>query len=159
MITRRVAVPAVGVIALVLATAALSAGGGAGRSLVLNVRIEPASFTTSDIAPKGRSAGDTTTFSGAVTRAGKPFGRYEDVDIGIDQRIQGVLRHAVLLLPDGSLVIEGGGGNVAAGGWTPKPSDVFAVVGGTGAYAGRTGTARMKDLGGTTLQLTIEVTR
>jgi len=149
------AAAAAGVLALV--TAGISAGGGTARTLVLEVRVEKASFVGNDIAPKGHSAGDTFTFSGSVTRAGKAFGRYEDVDVAVDEKIQGVVRNAALLLPDGTLVIQGAGGNVAASGWKPSVGDAFAVVGGTGAYAGARGTVHPKDLSDSVLRLTIQL--
>jgi hypothetical protein len=144
-----------GVMALV--AAGLSAGGGSTRSLVLDVRLEKTSFVTDDVAPKGRSVGDTYTFSGSVTRANKPFGRYEDVDVSVDGKIQGFVRTAMLLLPDGTIAVQGGGGNVAANGWKPGANDELAVVGGTGAYAGVSGTLRPDDLSDSVMRLTIKL--
>ena len=156
MIARRASVAAAlaGVVALV--ATGLSAGGGATRSLVLDVRFEKRSLVTDDVAPKGRSVGDTYTFSGSITRAGKPFGRYEDVDFNIDRRIQGLVRTAMLLLSDGTLAVQGGGGNVGASGWKPGANLELAVVGGTGAYAGARGTVRVVELG-RVMRLTVQL--
>jgi len=157
MIARRAIVAAViaGVVALV--AAGLSAGGGAARSLVLDVRFEKTSFVTDDLAPKGRSVGDTYVFSGSISRAGKPFGRYEGVDVSVDGKIQGFVRTAMLLLSDGTIAVQGGGGNVGANGWKPSANDELAVVGGTGAYAGVRGTLRAVELGGPVIRLTIRL--
>lgn len=144
-----------GVLALV--AAGLSAGGGATRPLVLDVRFEKASFVTDDVAPKGRSVGDTWVYSGAVTRAGAPFGRYEGVDVGVDRKIQGFVRTAMLLLSNGTIAVQGGGGNVGAGGWKPGANDELAVVGGTGAYAGVRGTLRAVELSDPVMRFTIKL--
>ena len=133
MTARRAIVAAAIAGVVALAAAGLSAGGGATRSLVLDVRFEKASFVTEDVAPKGRSVGDTYTFSGSITRAGKPFGRYEDVDFNVDGKIQGFVRTAMLLLPDGTIAVQGGGGNRGASGWQPPARDRLAIVGGTAA--------------------------
>ena len=63
MSARRAASAAAVVGVIALAAAGFSAGGGAARSLVLDVRFEKASFVTDDVAPKGRSVGDTYVFS------------------------------------------------------------------------------------------------
>ena len=142
---------------LALVAAGLSAGGGATRSLVLDVRFEKTSFVTDDVAPKGRSVGDTWVYSAAVTRAGAPFGRYEGVDVGVDGKIQGFVRTAMLLLSDGTIAVQGGGGNVGASGWKPgaTENDDLAVVGGTGAYAGVRGTLRAVELSDPVMRFTI----
>lgn len=157
MTAKRAIVAATVACAIALVAAGLSAGGGATRSLVLDVRFDKTSFVTDDVAPKGRSVGDTYVFSGSVTRAGKPFGRYEDVDVSVDGRIQGVVRTAMLLLPDGTIAVQGGGGNVGATGWKPGANDEFAVVGGTGSYAGARGTLRPENLSDSVMRLTVRL--
>jgi hypothetical protein len=124
---------------------------------VLDVRFEKTSFVTDDVAPRGRSVGDTWVYSGAVTRAGAPFGRYEGVDVGIDGKIQGFVRTAMLLLSDGTIAVQGGGGNVGANGWKPGANDELAVVGGTGAYAGVRGTLRAVELSDPVMRFTIKL--
>ena len=157
MIARRAIVAAVIVGVVALVAAGLSAGGGAARSLVLDVRFEKTSFVTDDLAPKGRSVGDTYVFSGSISRTGKPFGRYEGVDVSVDGKIQGFVRTAMLLLSDGTIAVQGGGGNVGASGWKPGANDELAVVGGTRAYAGMRGTLRAVELGGPVMRLTIQL--
>ena len=157
MTARRALVAAAiaGVVALV--AAGLSAGGGATRSFMLDVRLDKTSLVTDDVAPKGRSVGDTYVFSGSITRAGKPFGRYEEVDVAVDGKIQGVVRTAMLLLPDGTIAVQGGGGNVGASGWKPRANDELAVVGGTDAYGGVSGTLRPEDVSDSVMRLTIKL--
>ncbi len=157
MIVRRALVAAAIAGAVALVAAGLSAGGGATRSLVLDVRFEKTSFVTDDAAPRGRSVGDTWVYSGAVTRAGAPFGRYEGVDVGVDGKIQGFVRTAMLLLADGTIAVQGGGGNVGANGWKPSANDELAVVGGTGAYAGVRGTLRAVELSDPVMRFTIKL--
>lgn len=157
MTAKRAIVAATVACAIALVAAGLSAGGGATRSLVLDVRFDKTSFVTDDVSPKGRSVGDTYVFSGSITRAGKPFGRYEDVDVTVDGKIQGVVRTAMLLLPDGTIAVQGGGGNVGASGWKPGANDALAVVGGTGAYAGVRGTLRAVELSEPVMRFTIKL--
>jgi len=157
MTARRTIVAAAIAGAIALVAAGLSAGGGATRTLVLDVRFEKTSFVTDDVAPKGRSVGDTWVYSGAVTRAGAAFGRYEGVDVGVDGKIQGFVRTAMLLLSDGTIAVQGGGGNVGASGWKPGAKDELAVVGGTGAYAGVRGTLHVVELSDPVMRFTIKL--
>ena len=152
--------------ALLLACAALAAvasvhaaSATAPHRLVLIATYEKGSFVTDDVPPKGRSAGDQTFFSAALTRGGVAAGRLEDMDVGIDRRIQGVARWITLLLPDGTIVAAGGGGNRGASGWKPDASDRFAVLGGTKSYEGVRGEIVVGDLPDGKQQLTIDLIR
>ena len=157
MTARRAFAAAAAVGAIALVAAGLSAGGSTARTLVLEVRFEKTSFVTDDVAPKGQSLGDTWVYSGAVTRAGEPFGRYEGVDVGVDGKIQGFVRTSMLLLSDGTIAVQGGGGNVGASGWKPGAKDELAVVGGTGAYAGVRGTLHAVELSDPVMRFTIKL--
>jgi hypothetical protein len=125
--------------------------------LVLTATYEKSSFVTDDVPPKGRSVGDQTFFSASLTRAGVPTGRLEDMDVAIDRRIQGLTRWITLLLPDGTIVAAGGGGNRGASGWKPEASDRFAVLGGTKAYEGARGEIVVRDLPDEKQQLTVDL--
>jgi hypothetical protein len=106
--------------------------------------------------PKGTSAGDTVNFSVALLRDGKPAGRGEFAQTVVDNRYQGVSMQAELLLPDGTIDLQGGGLNKRPpGGAAPTRDSTLAVVGGTGAYAGVRGTAKLTAAGRTTQRVDI----
>ena len=140
---------------LVAGASMLTAGTPSARSITLVVHYEPKSFKTDDVAPKGTSAGDQTFFTGTLTRNGKSAGRLEDMDIAIDRQIQGFARWATLLLPEGTIVAAGAGGNKSATGWHPSATDTLAVLGGTKAYNGATGEITIRDRADGTQRLTI----
>ena len=136
-----------------------AAGTTAPQRLVLVASYDKSSFVTDDVPPKGRSVGDQTFFSASLTRAGVPTGRLEDMDVAIDRRIQGLTRWITLLLPNGTIVAAGGGGNRGASGWKPEASDRFAVLGGTKSYEGVRGEIVVRDLPDGKQQLTIDLIR
>jgi hypothetical protein len=140
---------------LLLLGSSVLAGTSGKQQFTLLVRYEKSSFKTDEVAPKGPSVGDQFFFTGALTRNGKPAGRLEDMDVGIDGRIQGFARWATLLLPEGTIVAAGGGGNKASSGWKPSAEDRLAILGGTRAYAGATGEITMHDLPDGTQRLTV----
>jgi hypothetical protein len=132
-----------------------SAHASSARTITLVTHYEQASLRTDDVAPKGQSVGDQIFFSGSLVRGGKPAGRLEDVDVTIDARIEGVMRSVTLLLPDGTIVAAGAGGNKGATGWHPSASDAIAVIGGTGAYRGASGEIVAHDLPNESQRLTV----
>ena len=140
---------------LVAGVSLLTAGTTSARTITLVVHYESTSFKTDDVLPKGNSAGDQTFFSGALTRNGKPSGRLEDMDIAIDRQIQGFARWATLLLPEGTIVAAGAGGNKSATGWHHSATDKLAVLGGTNTYSGATGEIAIRDLPNGQQRLTI----
>jgi dirigent-like protein len=90
-----------------------------------------------DNPPRRReSAGDVFIVSGRVRdTAGRPVGRASAVFTQTSRSsAQGA---ATFVLANGQIVVEG---RLAGSG-----ADTFAVVGGTGAYAGATGTARITE--------------
>ncbi|MCL4289090.1 MAG: hypothetical protein KJ051_02335 [Thermoleophilia bacterium] len=143
--------------AIVAGIPVLTAGASSERSFTLLVRYDKSSFETDDVAPKGTSVGDQFFFTGALTRDGKPAGRLEDMDVVIDPRIEGFARWATLLLPEGTIVAAGGGGNRGASGWHPPAEDSLAILGGTRAYAGATGEITVRDRPDGTQRLTISL--
>jgi hypothetical protein len=152
-----VAVPAALVAAIIAATGASAAPSG---SMSLTARLDPKTLVMVDAArPRGRSAGDTVTFSTALVRDGKAAGRGEFAQMLADNRYQGIVIQGELLLADGTIALQGGGVNRRPpGGAAPSTENDMAVVGGTGAYAGASGTARLTDTGRTTQRVDITFT-
>ena len=141
--------------ASIAGTSVLTAKANPDQRFTLIVHYEKSSFRTDDIAPKGHTVGDQMFFTGALTQNGEPAGRLEDMDIAIDRQIEGFARWATLLLPQGTIIAAGGGGNKGASGWHPSAADRLAVLGGTSAYAGATGEITVRDLRDGTQQLTV----
>ena len=68
-----------------------------------------------------------------------------------------MVTQADLLLPDGTISLTGGGLNRRPpGGADPTSQNDMAVIGGTGAYAGATGTATLTASGPTAQRLDIK---
>jgi hypothetical protein len=147
-------VPAAAIAVIIPATSAPAAPSG---SITLTSKLDMKTLVTVDAArPQGHSAGDTITFSTTLIRNGKPAGRGEYAQTVADARYEGVVMQGQLLLPDGTIALEGGGLNKRPpGGADPKSERDMAVVGGTGAYAGARGTVRMTDVGRTSQKLDI----
>jgi hypothetical protein len=143
--------------AVAVALSAQSTHAAATGSLSLLARLDRPTLVTVDAArPKGTSAGDTVDFSVALVRDGKAAGRGEFAQTVVDNRYQGISMQAELLLPDGTLELQGGGVNKRPpGGAEPTRDSELAVVGGTGAYAGARGTARLSAAGRTTQRVDI----
>lgn len=150
-------VAALALAATIAGIIALTAGASSEQDITLVVRYDTSSLKTDDIAPRGRSVGDQIFFTGTLTRSGKPAGRLEDMDVAIDRKIEGVARWATLLLPDGTIVAAGAGGNKAASGWRPSDTDALAILGGTKTHAGATGEIAVRDLPNGTQQLTVKL--
>jgi hypothetical protein len=148
------AIPAAALAVIIPATSAPAAPSG---SLTVTAKLDTKSLVTVDAArPKGRSAGDTVTFSATLIRDGKPAGRGEFAQTLVDNRYQGIAIQGELLLPEGTIALQGGGvGKRAPGGAAPSSETDMAVVGGTRAYAGASGTARMTDAGRTVQRVDI----
>ena len=74
----------------------------------------------------------------------------------VDPRYRGVSMHADLLLADGTLELQGAGlSHRAPGGAKPSSETDMAIVGGTGAYAGQSGSVKLVPSGRTTQRLEI----
>lgn len=143
--------------ALAVALPAQTTHAAASGSLSLLARLDRPSLVTVDAArPKGTSAGDTVDFSVTLIRAGKADGRGEFAQTVVDNRYQGINMQADLLLRDGTIELQGGGVNKRPpGGAAPTRDTELAIVGGTGAYAGARGTARLTAVGKTTQRVAI----
>ena len=95
---RHAAVAATLAAVLGAAFVARAASSAPSRSTIeLVATFDEKTLVTDDVAPTGRSVGDQITFTADITRAGKPAGRAEFLDIAIDdiaidERIEDVLR-------------------------------------------------------------------
>ena len=111
-----------------------------------------------DIKPRGESLGDQTIGAVTVRRDGKPIGRLLSQCTAVDARYEGQTCTITLLTRDGQIIAQGAGEHRALPGHGGNPGntdDVFAITGGTGTYAGATGTVRPR---GTRKGATITVT-
>lgn len=99
-------------------------------------------------SPDGPDIGDLLAFTQTLTRDGKAVGQIHVAAVGVDHNRQ--LSHA-----DGTLVLIGGDIEVA-GIVSPTPTFTLAVIGGTGAYTGETGTLVL-DYSGTQQTVTVHL--
>ena len=97
-----------------------------------------------DIKPSGESLGDQNIGAVTVRRHGKPIGRLLSQCTAVDARYEGQMCAITLLTRDGQIIAQGAGEHRAlpGHGGNPGTDDVFAITGGTGTYAGTTGTLR-----------------
>jgi hypothetical protein len=98
---------------------------------------------TIDVAPKGESVGDRLITSETLRSAGRPVARMEADCVLVDSVYQGAQCTATVIFHDGQLVL--GGATLSK----PVPhigghDNEFAILGGTGRYAGATGTAQLQ---------------
>jgi hypothetical protein len=126
-------------------------------SITVLAKLEPRSLASVNGGQKGHSPGETIVFSTALSENGKPAGRGEFVQTVVDPRFGGVSFRADLLLPSGTIELQGSGlSKRPPGGAMPKTETAMAVVGGTGTYAGASGTAHLIPAGKTTQRLEID---
>ena len=101
-----------------------------------------------DIKPSGESPGDQNLGAVTVRRDGKPIGRLLSQCTAVDASYEGQMCTITLLTRDGQIIAQGAGEDRALPGHGGNPGtgagtgDVFAIIGGTGAYARTTGTVR-----------------
>ena len=128
---------------LIAAAAALPASGQDDGSTTLT-------FTTTqtrgderyvDLAPKGASIGDRFVLASTVRIAGKPGGRVEAECVAVDRRYGGLSCSGAVLLAQGSLTFHGATADRPLPGGVRARRSVYAITGGTGVYAGASGTA------------------
>jgi hypothetical protein len=118
-------------------------------SFTLRSKLDKPTLHRIDNGKRGDSGGDMFVLSTTLSRDGKVAGRAEYVQTAVDDRYRGISMTVHLLLADGTIELQGAGLDRKAPG-LPKPgsdSD-FAVVGGTGAYAGASGTVHPVDVKG-----------
>jgi hypothetical protein len=97
-----------------------------------------------DIKPRGESLGDQNIGAVTVRRDGKPIGRVFSQCTAVDASYEGQMCTITLLTRDGQITAQAAGEHRAlpGHGGNPGTDDVFAITGGTGNYAGSTGTVR-----------------
>ena len=133
-----------------------SAPAAPSSSFTLLARLDRHSMVRVDARPKGTSPGDVFVFSTSLRRGGKLDGRAEFVQSVVDPRYRGVSMRADLLLSDGTLELQGAGlSRRAPGGAKPTSETDMAIVGGTGAYAGASGSVKLVPSGRTTQRLEV----
>jgi hypothetical protein len=148
-------------IAVAIVAAAAAAGTYAGRAqsaatTSYTVELDKPSLVKSlDAKPKGPSPGDVTVFSATVRSGGQAAGRLEAVTTAIDPRYQGVSFSMLLDLAGGTIVLQGGGFSAHVPGLTKEGANQLAVTGGTGRYAGTSGTATLRQITRTQQRLTL----
>jgi hypothetical protein len=153
--------------ALTLATAAAavatavplaSAPAAPAGAFTLIAGLDRHSMVKVDARPKGVSPGDVFVFSTSLRRDGTADGRAEFVQTVVDPRYRGISMHADLLLSDGTIELQGAGlSRRAPGGAKPSAETDMAIVGGTGAYAGASGTVHLVPTGRTTQKLEVSI--
>ena len=100
-----------------------------------------------DIQPKGISLGDHFLGAETLRQAGARAGRMEVDCVVIDRAYAGQACSLTLILKAGQVAAQGAGVDKripGVGGTTPPTGDEFAILGGTGAYQGASGTLRLK---------------
>lgn len=117
-------------------------------TMALTAAFEPRSMVKVGGGSKGVGVGETIIFSTSLRRDGKPAGRGEFVQTVVDDRYRGISIRADLLLPEGTIELQGAGVSIRPpGGAKPSRETAMAIVGGTGAYAGAAGSANLSPAG------------
>src|SRR4051794_21758720 len=117
-------------------------------SFTLGSKLDKPTLHRIDNGKRGDSGGDMFVLSTTLSRDGKVAGRAEYVQTAVDDRYRGISMTVHLLLPDGTLELQGAGLDRRAPGLPKLPAEAeLAVVGGTGAYAGASGTVHPVDAG------------
>jgi len=133
-----------------------SAPAAPSTSFTLVASLDRHSMARVDARPKGTSPGDVVVFSTSLRRDGNPDGRAEFVQTVVDPSYRGISMRADLLLSDGTLELQGAGlSRRAPGGAKPSSETDMAIVGGTGVYAGASGSVKLVPSGRTTQRLEI----
>jgi hypothetical protein len=136
----------------------LASAPAAPGSFTLVASLDRHSMVRVDAGPKGTSPGDVFVFSTTLRRGGEPDGRAEFVQTVVDPRYRGISMRADLLLSDGTLELQGAGlSRRAPGGAKPSSETDMAIVGGTGAYAGQSGSVKLVPSGRTTQRLDVNL--
>jgi hypothetical protein len=153
---KRAPVVAIAAVAVAAAIPFASAPAAPTGSFTLIARLDRHSMVRVDAPPKGTSAGDVFVFSAGLRRDGKAGGRAEFVQTVVDPGYRGISMQADLLLSDGTLELRAAGlSRRAPGAAKPSAETDMAIVGGTGAYAGATGSIRLVPTGRTSQQLRV----
>src|SRR5690242_6106603 len=153
---KRILIPAAAVAAVASVVPLASAPAAPSRSFTVLASLDRHSMVRVDARPKGTSPGDVFVFSTSLRRGGKLDGRAEFVQTVVDPRYSGISMRGDLLLSDGTLELQGAGlSHRAPGGAKPTSETDMAIVGGTGAYAGESGSVKLTPSGRATQRLEI----
>jgi hypothetical protein len=98
-------------------------------------------FNAVDQGRKGESPGDRLEFSSMLHQNGKVAGRVEADCAAVDSKYKALVCNLVAILPDGRISLQGAYLNKSLPGVGGR-DEQWAVTGGTGAYAGATGTMK-----------------
>jgi hypothetical protein len=153
---KRILILAIAAGAVAYAVPLASAPAAPSGSFSLLASLDRHSMVRVDARPKGTSPGDVFVFSASLRRDGKPDGRAEFVQTVVDPRYRGISMRVDLLLSDGTIELQGAGlSRRAPGGASPSSETEMAIVGGTGAYAGASGSVKLVPSGRTTQRLDV----
>jgi hypothetical protein len=144
MSTRTLAAIAAAAILAGTGLVATASGQSAGRTLEFTAKA-PAKKDVEqvDLKPRGLSAGDEFLVAQTLRANGSTAGRMHVVCTIVDFSYQGQECRISLILRDGQLIARGAGLDrnlPGVGDGSPGKGDQFAILGGTGAYAGTGGT-------------------
>jgi hypothetical protein len=137
--------PVIAVIAAVAVAAAViipisSAPAASSRTFTLQSKLDRSTLHRIDSGKHGNSAGDEFVLATSLSRGGSPAGRALYVQTAVDDRYRGLSQVVQLMLPEGTLELQGAGLDRRAPGLAKPPVEWdYAIVGGTGAYTGASG--------------------
>jgi hypothetical protein len=135
MISRRGRLALAGCLALVTVPAATAA-----KTRTILVISNTVSFSRHDIAPKGASKGDTVVYRDRLLNAAAQFGKQKGALVGSDAGTL-TFTSANTAAYKGTARLPGGTLRISGAVYTSTTHElVFQVKGGTGAFAGTTGT-------------------
>jgi hypothetical protein len=162
MSTRTLAAVAAASILAGTGLVASASGQSAGRTLEFTAKA-PASKDASqiDLKPRGLSAGDEFLIAQTLRANGTTAGRMHVVCTIVDVSYEGQECRVSLILRDGQLIARGAGLDrnlPGVGDGSPGKGDQFAILGGTGAYAGAGGTLTVTTVGGAGDHLEVALT-
>jgi hypothetical protein len=117
---------------------ALGDAPAATRTLVFTSTESRRDFKAIDLPPKGQSVGDRYEFASMLHRHGRVAGRVEADCSAVDATYKALQCNLVVIRPDGSITLQGAYLNKPLPG-VGGTHEEYAITGGTGAYAGATG--------------------
>jgi hypothetical protein len=109
------------------------------RTIVLTSIARPSDQKTIDLAPRGESVGDRMISSETLRRGGVPVAREEGECLLLDPSYEGAQCSFTIMFRDGILIGQGASVSKRVPG-VGATSGPFAIVGGTGRFAGASGT-------------------
>jgi hypothetical protein len=144
MSTRTLAAVAAATILAGSGLVATASGQSAGRTLEFTAK-PPAKKDVAqvDLKPRGMSVGDEFVVAETLRANGSTAGRVHAICTIVDVSYEGQECRISLILRDGQLIARGAGLDrnlPGVGDGSPGKGDQFAILGGTGAYAGAGGT-------------------